>query len=39
MVVPDLDILVGHLDLHYNSSTVVDLIVRDNHAQVRVHRH
>ncbi|KAH0685518.1 hypothetical protein KY284_016071 [Solanum tuberosum] len=38
-VVPDPDILVGHLDLHHDSSKVVDLIVRDSQAQVRVHEH
>jgi len=38
-VVPDLDILVGHLDLHHSSSRGVDLIVRDSQAQVRVHEY
>ena len=38
-VVPNPDILVGHLDLHHNSSRVVDLIIRNSQAQVRVHEH
>ena len=38
-MVPDLDILVGHLDLHHSSSRGVYLIVMDSQAQVRVHEH
>jgi len=38
-VVPDPDILLGHLDLHHNSSRVVDLIIRNSQAQVKVHEH
>ena len=38
-MVPDPDILLGHLDLHHSSSMGVDLIVRDSQAQVRVHEH
>ncbi|KAH0682752.1 hypothetical protein KY285_020264 [Solanum tuberosum] len=36
---PDPDILLGYLDLHHSSSRVVDLIVRNSQAQVRVHEH
>ncbi|KAH0782157.1 hypothetical protein KY290_001755 [Solanum tuberosum] len=38
-VVPDPDILLGHLDHHHSSSRVVDLNVGNSQAQVRVHEY
>lgn len=38
-VVPHPDIVVGHLDLHHSSFRVVDLIVSDIQALVKVHEH